>query len=59
LLAESAGRVDSEKTQLECSASEGVCLLVQETANNAINSDHKKLRFAPHFVSGYGWRYVR
>ncbi len=24
--------------------------------NNAINSDAKKLRCAPLFVSGYGWR---
>ena len=27
-------------------------------ANNAINTDHKKLRCAPLFVPGYGWRYV-
>ncbi len=26
--------------------------------NNAINSDHKKLRYAPLFVSGYGWRWM-
>jgi len=24
--------------------------------HNTINSDHKKLRYAPLFVSGYGWR---
>ena len=27
--------------------------------NNAINSDAKKLRCAPLFVSGYGWRYTK
>ncbi len=27
--------------------------------NNAINSDPKKLRCAPLFGSGYGWRYVQ
>jgi hypothetical protein len=31
---------------------------MNERANNAINSHHKKLRCAPLFVSGYGWRYA-
>jgi hypothetical protein len=26
--------------------------------NNAINTEAKKLRCAPLFVAGYGWRYV-
>jgi hypothetical protein len=29
-----------------------------KSSNNAINSDAKKLRYAPLFVSGYGWRYA-
>jgi hypothetical protein len=28
----------------------------ENSPNNAINSDAKKLRCAPLFVSGYGWR---
>lgn len=27
--------------------------------NKAINADHKKLRCAPHFASGYGKRYAK
>ena len=30
-----------------------------EKPNNAINSDHKKRRFALLFVAGYGWRYAQ
>ncbi|ABI81913.1 hypothetical protein Pcar_3294 [Syntrophotalea carbinolica DSM 2380] len=30
--------------------------MFKSTPNNAINADRKKLRYAPHFASGYGWR---